>query len=212
MSCDTSVNINPNIPPGNTCIDGQGAIVSETRSLGNFNSIDNFIFADILITQGSLEDVIIEAQQNILDQLNTVVASDELRLTVDRCIDIDEAIKVHITIPDIRSLMLTGVGDFIAQNEFDLTDLSVTLTGVGDFNLQGTTTNFDISMVGAGDVKAFALNADICDINLTGTGDAEVFVKDELDVTITGTGSVFYKGDPTITSNITGTGSLVDAN
>ncbi|MGI9543431.1 MAG: head GIN domain-containing protein [Cyclobacteriaceae bacterium] len=214
FSCETSVNVDPpNFPlGGSTCLPGQGAIVSETRSLGNFNSIDNFVFADIFITQGPQKDVIIEAQQNILEVLNTVVASDELKLTLDQCANITEPIKVHITIPEIRSLGLTGVGDVIAQNEFNLTDLTVSLTGLGDFDLQGTATTTDITMTGLGDVKAFDLNADVCDINMTGTGDAEVFVNNELNVTMTGTGTVFYKGDPAITSNISGSGSIVDSN
>ena len=213
LSC--SVDVNNDFPDNfspNSCLDGQGSIVSETRLLADFHSINSTIFADIHLTQGPNEDIIIEAQQNILRELNTTVVEGELRLTLDRCVDIIQPVKVLITIPEINNLTLTGVGDFIAINDFDLTELNVVLTGVGDFNLKGTTTAMDITLTGVGDVKAFDLNSDMCDIDITGVGDAEVFVNDELNVTITGIGSLFYKGNPTITSNITGTGSIVDSN
>jgi hypothetical protein len=213
LSCSLDVNNDfpDNFTP-NSCLDGQGSIVSEIRTLADFHNISSTIFADIHLTQGPKEDVIIEAQQNILGELKTTVVQGELRLTLNRCVDIIEPVKVLITIPEINNLTLTGVGDFIAENDFDLTELNVVLTGVGDFNLQGTTTALDISLTGVGDVKAFDLISDMCDIVIAGVGEAEVFVNDELNVTITGTGKVFYKGNPTITSDITGTGSLVDSN
>ncbi len=213
LSCSLDVNNDfpDNFSP-NSCLDGQGSIVSETRTLADFHSISSTIFADIHLTQGPKEDVIIEAQQNILGELKTTVVQGELRLTLNRCVDIIQPVKVLITIPEINNLTLTGVGDFIAKNDFDLTDLNVVLTGVGDFNLQGTTTTMDIMLTGVGNVKAFDLNSDMCDIDITGVGDAEVFVNDELNVTITGTGKVYYKGNPTITTDITGTGSIVDSN
>jgi len=214
MSCSSDVNIDfPNFPPnGTNCLPGQGAIISQTRTLGDFNSIVNSAYANILITQGPKEDIIIEAQQNILQELKTEVANDELRITLNRCVNIAQAVKVHITIPEIRNLTLTGVGDFIAQNDFDLDEFIVVLTGVGDFRLKGTASELDIILTGVGNIKAFELPTDICEVTLTGVGDVEVFVNNDLKVTLSGVGKVYYKGDPTITSTITGSGSIVDAN
>ncbi|MDJ0646858.1 MAG: head GIN domain-containing protein [Flavobacteriaceae bacterium] len=210
LSC--SSDDNNNFPPGSNCIQGQGLLVSESRTLVNFHSINSSIFADILLTQGPIEDVVIEAQQNILDEINTQVVNGELRISLDRCVDIVQAVKIYITIPDVRSLTTTGVGDIVGQNQFDLTDLEITLTGVGDVELEGMTNILDITLTGVGDIETFELNSNICNVNLTGAGDVEVFVDNELDVIITGVGTVFYKGTPSITSNITGSGSIVDAN
>ena len=218
VSCDNDVNVDfpdfPNFPPGgNNCLAGQGAVVTETRSITNdFHSINSFLFADILVTQGPKEAIRIEGQKNIIDQINTVVINGELRLTLDRCVNIADAIRIHITIPEIERLTLLGAGEIIAQNDFELTELEITLSGTGDFSLRGTVNDLDIVLSGVGDVDAFDLIADTCDVNITGVGDVEVFVNDELNVTITGTGNLYYKGDPTIDSTITGTGSVIDAN
>lgn len=213
LACSSDVNIDfPNNFPPNNCLSGQGSIVSENRTLADFHSINTTIVADIFLTQGPKEDIIIEAQQNILDVTRTEVVNGELRLSFDRCVNILQRVKVHITIPDIKKLTLTGVGDIIAQNDYDLSDLNVTLTGVGDVSLRGIATMIDITITGVGDVEAFELVTNICDVRITGVGDAEVFVNDELNITITGDGTVFYKGNPTITSTITGNGRIVDAN
>ncbi len=218
ISCDNDVNVDfpdfPNFPPNSTnCLAGQGAIVSETRTItDDFNSINSFIFGDIFITQGPKEDIRIEGQQNIIDQINTDVVNGELRLTLDRCVSIGQAVKVYVVVPEIESLTLLGVGDIIAQNDFDLSELNITLTGTGDIRLRGNSSNLDILLTGVGDVKAFEMTSDICEVRISGVGDTEVSVNDELNVTITGTGDLYYKGNPTITSTITGSGTIIDAN
>ncbi|MDH3698865.1 MAG: DUF2807 domain-containing protein [Flavobacteriaceae bacterium] len=218
FSCDNDVNIDfpdrPNFPPnGTNCLRGEGAVVMQSRTIADpFTEIKSSIFADILVTQGAQEDIILEGQQNILDQINTEVINGELHIELDRCISIVQAVKVHITIPDIESLELEGVGDVVAQNDFDLTDLRIRLTGTGNFRLQGVATFLDIDMTGVGDVRAFDLISDICEVQITGVGNVEVTVNDELDVSISGVGDVYYRGNPMITSNVTGTGAVIDAN
>jgi len=209
MSCSKN---DDDFPLNNNCLTGLGIIVSETRSVSNFHSINSTIEADILLTQGPREDLIIEAQQNILQVLKTEVVNGELRLSTNQCVDLLQRVKVIITIPNIKKLMLTGEGNIIAQNDFNLANLNVILTGVGDIILKGETFTFDILLNGVGNVKSFNFHADTCEVTLTGVGDAEVFVNDELKVTLTGVGNVYYKGQPSITANITGAGSIIDAN
>lgn len=218
FSCDNDVNVNlpdhPNFPTnGTNCLIGEGAVVMQSRTIAEpFTGIKSSIFADILVTQGGQEDILLEGQQNILDQINTEVINGELRIELNRCVNIAQAVKVHITIPDIESLELEGAGDLVAQNDFDLTDLYIGLTGTGSFELHGTTTFLDIDMTGVGDVNGFDMISDMCDVRISGVGNVEVTVNDDLDVTISGVGDVYYKGNPMITTNITGTGAVIDAN
>ncbi len=197
---------------GTNCLEGQGAIVSESRVLNDFNSINSSIYAEILITQGPLEDVIIEAQQNILNEIETNVINGELMITSNRCVDIVEPVEVYVTIPDIQNLTLTGVGSFVSQNDFNLGNLGISLTGTGDFELQGTVNNLDILLTGVGDINAFGLISEVCNVNVSGVGDVEVFANDELNVTLSGVGNIYYMGNPNLTINITGSGNVIDSN
>ena len=197
---------------GDDCLRGTGNLVSEDRSLPNFTAIVNTIPANVFITQGDLEDVRVEARSDIIGDIRTVINLETLTIRVEECIQDLGGVEIHVTIPEITDLTITGVGNMTAVNDLVVTQLDLSLTGVGNFNLRGSAQNLDIDIAGSGSINAFPFETDICDINISGEGDAEVFVNDELDVTITGVGDVFYQGMPVVTSTITGVGTVVDAN
>jgi hypothetical protein len=175
-------------------IKGTGPVVSKTFTLDAFSKIQNTGVADVYVTLGSPQSVELHAQQNIIDVMTIGVNGDELQIGLENGVSIEEAeeIRFDITIPSITSLNLTGVGDFILSGDYQ-DNLTIVITGVGN-------------------VKAFDLEVGTCDITITGIGDCEVHVKNQLDVSITGVGKVYYKGSPSITSSISGVGALVDAN
>ncbi len=194
------------------CIRGTGPTVTESRTLSNFHSINSTIVADIFLTQGPQEDIVIQAQQNILPLLETTVINQELILDFDGCVEELDKISVTVVVPELRQLALTGVGNYVMQDDFELDALDISLVGVGEYRLRGTANMLSIDLVNVGNVNAFELSATSCDVSIIGVGDVEVLVTDQLDVSIVGVGNVFYRGMPTITSNITGQGAVIDAN
>jgi hypothetical protein len=173
---------------------GTGPSVTKTLTLDEFSKIENTGVANIHIAQGSLQSVILKAQQNIIDVMTIGVINDVLKIGVEKNVSLENAqeIRFDITIPEIVSVSLTGVGDYILSGDYQ-EELTIIMTGVGN-------------------VRAFDLEVGTCTITSTGVGNCEVWVKNSLIVTITGVGSVYYKGNPTIAQSVTGLGSLVDAN
>lgn len=219
FSCDNDVTINVpdtnNFPPNSSnCITGEGPIVMQSVTVTDpYQRIESLLFADVFITQGPLEDIRFEGQQNILDQIRIGVFNGRLLLDLDECINTEEAVKVYISHPEIEALILGGAGKIVMENDHVLTNLEVDLEGVGDIRLRGTVDTLDIELEpGVGNILAFDMIADVCEVRLEGVGDVEVYVNDELDVFLSGTGNVYYKGNPTVTSEITGLGSVIDAN
>jgi hypothetical protein len=173
---------------------GTGPVVTRNLDLQSFKKIENTGIANFYITIGSPQKVVLKAQQNIIDVLTWEVASQSLKVGLEKDVSIEdkEEIRFEITVPEINDIELTGVGDFELSGE-DQSELSVNLTGVGS-------------------VRAYEMKVNTCNITLTGVGDCKVFVIDELNVTIAGVGYVYYKGDPAINSTITGVGRLINAN
>ena len=173
---------------------GTGPIVSKTLTLDEFSKIENTGVADIYVTLGSPQSVVLKAQQNIIDIMTIGVVSDELEIGLENGLNIEKAeeIRFDITIPEITSLILAGVGDYILSGDYQ-EELTIILTGVGY-------------------VRAFDLEVGTCNISITGVGDCEVRVKNKLTVTIIGVGNVYWKGHPDINSSISGVGALIDAN
>ena len=190
MGCewdDPSDNNNRNIV-------GTGPVVTKTLTLDEFSKIENTGVADISVTIGNPQSVVLKAQQNIIDVITIGVVSDELKIGLENGVSIERAeeIRFDITIPEISSIILTGVGDYVLSGDYQ-EELAISITGVGD-------------------VKAFDLEVGTCNISITGVGNCEVHVKNELNVSILGVGNVSWKGHPDITSSINGVGALIDAN
>jgi hypothetical protein len=184
-----------NDPADNTRqIIGTGPVVTKTLTLDAFSKIQNSGVADIYVTLGSPQSVELRAQQNIIDVMTTGVLGNELQIGMEKGVSIERAeeITFDINIPEITSLTLTGVGDYVLSGDYQ-EELTILLTGVGN-------------------VSAFDLEVGTCYITITGVGDCEVNVKDQLDVSISGVGNIHYIGNPSITSSITGMGALIDAN
>ena len=175
-------------------ITGIGDIVTETLDISSFQSIKNTGVANIYVTVGDTQSVVLKAQQNIIDVITYEVNSSALEIGIQENTSIRESkgIVFEITIPEIYKIELIGVGDFELSG--DLQD------------------ELYISLIGVGTVRAYNLEVDVCHITSTGVGNCQVRVNNTLNVTITGVGSVYYKGNPTISSTITGLGKLVDDN
>ena len=179
---------------GTNNITGVGDVVTETLDLSSFQSIKNTGVANIYVTVGDTQSVVLKAQQNIIDVITYEVNNSTLEIGIQENTSINESkgIVFEITIPEIDKIELIGVGDF-------------ELSGDSQDELY-------IFLIGVGTVRAYNLEVDVCHITSTGVGNCQVRVNNTLNVTITGVGSVYYKGNPTINSTITGLGKLVDAN
>ena len=173
---------------------GTGPVVTKNFSLDSFSKIENTGVADIHVTVGEPQSVVLKAQQNIIDVMTVGVLGNVLEIGLLNNVSIEKAdtIRFDITIPELTSVSLTGVGDYVLSGDYQEA-LTIQITGVGN-------------------VKAFGLEVGTCNILITGVGDCEVYVRNQLAVDITGVGNVHYKGNPATSSSITGIGALIDAN
>ena len=77
------------------------------------------------------------------------------------------------------------------------------------FSGSNTAKNIEVTLNGAGEVDADALQTEEAEITIKGVGVVRVNVSDELDVDINGTGKVYYGGSPKIKQKISAMGELI---
>ena len=83
------------------------------------------------------------------------------------------------------------------------------ITGAGDFEISGAAQPaLSIYITGTGDVDAFDMEVDDCDIRIEGAGNCEVNVNNNLDIQVSGVGNIFYMGNPVVTQDISGVGNV----
>ncbi len=214
-----------------SCVNGSGPIVTETFNLPVFDAIKLNMAAEVFITQGSQQEVTIEAQRNIIDRIRLTVRDRVWDIEPDRCLRDFSDVRIFITMPDIRKLELNGSGRIFGENTFTVNDIELrlpgsgaidlalncddidaTLSGSGTIALEGNGDELDFVLSGSGKLKAFGMTLREADILISGSGNAEVRVTNQLSARITGSGDVLYRGNPTLNVNITGSGRVIDAN
>lgn len=218
------------------CSDGSGNVATKVLSLPSFTGIDFQIAGDVIITQGSTQEVSVSGNANVIKEIKTRVSDGVWDIDFgSECFDRYELI-VNITTPDIEKVFLSGAGNITINNFSNQSDLSLNISGsgtinIGEFsgcenlsiNISGHGTiegdseftelkKLDIGISGSGDYNGFPIRTDECDINLSGSGNCEVFVRERLDVNISGSGNVYYEGNPSLTMNISGSGRVVNSN
>ena len=220
------ISCNEDYLPG---ITGYGDVVSQNLSLDEFTGFGNSIAADIFISQGEEQEVIIEAQQNIIDNIELDrVENGFWTIRNDRWVRKAEPVKIYITIPNLDKVVISGSGyvtgktSFTDLNDLDLVisgsgsiimdleseSLDITISGSGDLDLTGETRAIDVTISGSGNVRAFDLESENVECLISGSGDARLSVSEYLKAVISGSGNVIYRGTPAMEVRISGSGGV----
>jgi hypothetical protein len=108
------------------------------------------------------------------------------------------------------SSTLSGSGTIMALAKSS--ESSSVISGSGEIKLFGSSVNQSVTISGSGDFHGFDYVTDETSVNISGSGNAEIFANSILDVTISGSGNVYYKGFPVISTNISGSGNVINSN
>lgn len=206
---------------------GEGPVLSEERPLTSFYSIKNSISGEIYLSQGPQEDIRIEAQENILANINTRVYNGKLDIYFDNPVQQHTKVKIYITIPEVRELFISGSGgvatsevlsgEALAINisgsgkanlQLQMQEVEANVSGSGDIYLEGQAERLYTRISGSGEVQALDMPVHEANIHVSGSGDCSLEVSDRLEVQISGSGDVSYRGRPAISSGISGSGKL----
>ncbi len=210
------------------CISESGPMVSREITLNDFNSFTLMGSANVYLEQGPVQSVRIEGASNVIDLINRDVRGGHWDIYNRECIKNLRELNIYITIPDVEYIGLSGSGRIIGQNTISAEDINLVLSGSGeisvdliaddidnsisgsgDINLSGTVDHASLKTSGSGSYRTFGLETRSANINITGSGNAQVHVTDALDVIISGSGSVYYSGSPQLSVSITGSGQVI---
>ncbi len=212
----------------------EAATVKEERKVRSFEGISLALSADVGLRQGNETKVVLEGPSDFLAKVETVTEGGILKIRFyNRYINRETPsgrIRIYITTPDVKSLIVTGSGKIEAvtpvktgnvlkmlvtgNGDIIIKDLTakgvkMSVTGSGAIRVAGPETlQEEIVITGSGNVYAEKLPAREAKVSITGSGDAHVRTTDNLKVGITGSGDVYYSGPGTIDARITGSGEV----
>lgn len=216
---------------GGRSVTASGNVKTETRDVTGFTGISLSLPAKVTIKQGNKEGLTIEADDNYLPLIETVVERGQLRIrpTEKNMSFKGRSMKLNITIDaiNIESLSVSGSGDIVADElnspklrtsiagsgEVNIKSLTsdsvkVSIAGSGDLNLGGTSNELEGSIAGSGSIKADRLKAKNVVVKVAGAGEATIWATDTMKLSIAGSGDVKYWGDAKVTQSVAGSGSI----
>jgi len=212
---------------------GEGPLVTQTRTVGNFTGVSSEMSGKVNFTIAPDYKVEITAQQNILDVLNTNVVNGVLHLDFKNNVRVreHEDLLINITAPYADYFRLSGSGNMNVQGDITANNLKVTLSGSGDITVQkaaiadkidtdisgsgnisiagGSAVNEDVDISGSGKVEMAGVDAQNAVTHTSGSGDVKLALSTNLDAHISGSGSVYYHGNPIISTHISGSGRVI---
>lgn len=186
-------------------------VATQERNVGSFSSVYQHTSADIYITKGEAETVVVKADEEAIDNLKTVVRDGVLHIeSTNNGWRNVRVMEVHISMPSIESLKNSGSGDISLEGAIPGTDVYVGISGSGDLDAQFDATNLKVKISGSGDISLSGVKGDF-DVSISGSGDvyAEDLKLENCNLYGTGSGDLKLKGRAAnLTAQVSGSGDI----
>ncbi|MEZ4869486.1 MAG: head GIN domain-containing protein [Caldilineaceae bacterium] len=213
-------------------VTGSGTVVTEERSVGDFTRVDFTGFGELTLVQGDHEALTVETDDNLLPYIKTTVSKGALTIGFARRIWLPlvrptQSIHYRLTAKTLTQLDFSGAGTVTAATlhadnltvvesgaaEINLTDLTanaltIKMSGSGSVGLAGKVTTQTVDLSGLGSYAAGDLASQSAQINLSGVGEATLWVHEQLDAEMSGAGTIRYYGSPQVNASSSGIGAV----
>jgi hypothetical protein len=199
------------LPLNLNIVKGSGNVIRETREVSGFTGIDLTGSANVDVTFGEPDAVVVEAEDNIMPLIETKVENNQLVIGLKPNTNISTKIPilVHVTMKSLEAVSLSGSGS-VTSSILNGDTIKLDMFGSGDINLSGTVKSAIITLGGSGTITCNQLKASSVKVDMSGSGNARVYASSSLEAVVSGSGSIRYSGNPAqISKNVTGSGSII---
>lgn len=215
---------------GGERINGNGVSASQDRSVGSFHSVSAMGSMNVIVSQSSSPSIKIQSDQNLLEYIETRNNGGTIEIYTREGYNLDPKtdITVYASAPDFKNISVSGSGKLKSTNKItgsstlkaevsgsgdilldvDAPKVDTRISGSGSSTIKGTTKDFTAHISGSGDIHCFDLLSENTEIDIAGSGNADVYASKSLDIDIAGGGDVRYKGNPAVKQNISGSGDV----
>ena len=210
------------------------SVDKETRNVKDFTKVRFGVAGNLYINIGPEFSVILEGNKRVLDNVLTEVSGGKLVIKNENWRmnnwRMDERITVHITMPEISGLGVSGSGkaeikDAVKTEDLNLSvsgsgklyasdvrvsNLECSISGSGDISMgsTGNSSKAGISISGSGNYFGDSFKIGTAEIHISGSGNCECNVTESLRASVSGSGNVTYEGNPKLDAHVSGSGKV----
>jgi hypothetical protein len=189
-------------------VQGSGNVITEEREVEPFHGIELAGTGTVIVDITGTESLTVEADDNILPELQTTVSNGTLILEPGRSVDPTGDIVYTVTAATLDSVAISGSGEIVVTGA-DSSEFAVDISGSGRVEAAGNVeTGLDVGISGSGEFDGENLVASEGRVEVSGSGTAVVNVTDHLSLSLSGSGEIEYIGAPAVEVDKTGSGTI----
>jgi len=213
-------------------VSGSGNVVEESRVVSGVTGVELATLGNLTIELGEKESFRIEAEDNLMEYIETDVLAGTFRIkTKDRVrINNTQPVNYYLTVKSLDLIKISSSGDIYAP-DLESDEFSINISSSGDLemgDLDAETLTVKISS--SGDVTMSLLTADSLDVNISSGGTLDIaggkvktqnivisssgdytaqdMESDEADVRLSSSGSATIWVRDTLKANLSSSGNL----
>ncbi len=206
---------------------GNGVIAEDRREVTEeFTAISANEGIDVYVTQDREFDILVEADENIIDLIGTDIRNGKLKIHAIE--NIGRATKkVYVTLPDISMLKSTSGADLITREGIEADEITLDASSGADLRVQlsadmvyaDTSSGASIRISGeantlyadassGADIRAGEFKVKTCEADASSGADIRVNVSDRLVADASSGADIKYTGDASVKKNKSVSGSV----
>lgn len=208
-------------------VKGDGNVKSKVIDASDFQRIKVSGSFTVNVKQADNYYVKLTADQNLHEFIR--IGSDGRDLQIDSRQSIRKAkeLTVEVHMPELEKIEASGANKIrsnglLKGRKLDLEmsgasklkmnlnyeSISLEVSGAVESQLSGRTDKLEIASSGASQIDALQLEADKADVDISGAGEASLWVTGRLKAEISGAGEIRYRGEPRVKSDVSGAGEI----
>ena len=208
-------------------------MVLKERSVKPYTEVENVTSFDVILREGNVGNLLIEASDNLEPYIETSVQGDKLKIHLKEGFSYNVKQKVTIYVPvnnNLKAIQLVGSGDVILERglrlnhlkcslvgsgdidiDVEANALDLVLSGSGDLNAKGDCPTLNVSLAGSGDIKAQSIKSKNVSANVVGSGDVMVYASEEFKGKVVGSGDIKAQSikSKNVSANVVGSGDVM---
>lgn len=208
---------------------GSGNIEKQERKTGEFSKVDVGGSIEVIIRRGDRNKVMVEADDNILEDIETIVSGGELNIEFRDRVSVNNAhVKVYVETPGLTAVNASAsssvnIEDILSsdktihfeasssasvQAEIDAPAAELEASSSGKIVLKGRTKDLRAEASSAGSIEAAELLSEKARAEASSGASIQIHASLKLNAEANSGGSVSYRGEPALTKEENSGGSV----
>jgi len=199
-------------------VKGNGNVIKITEQIPNFDKVIVKKAFNVYMTQGSSNEIIVEADENLHEFIEIIVKEGVLSISSSKNIRKAKQLNVYVQYQNFSALDVSGASDVevegtLKTNKFsidvsgasdvsinlDVNKLNVDISGASDLTIKGNAKEMNAEISGASDFIASSLEVEEAKVITSGASDASINVSKKLVYASSGSSDLNVQGAATVT-------------